>query len=37
MLGLLVLAIASANWPHFFERQFMTAIVESERLLHLAR
>jgi flagellar biosynthetic protein FliR len=37
MLGLLVLAIASASWPHFFERQFMTAIVESERLLHLAR
>jgi len=37
MLGLLVIALASAGWPHFFERQFMEAIAHSERLLHLAR
>jgi flagellar biosynthesis protein FliR len=36
-LGLLALATAAAGWPRFFERQFMTAIGEGERLLHLAR
>lgn len=37
LLGLVVLAIAAAGWPRFFERQFVTAIAEGERLLHLAR
>jgi flagellar biosynthesis protein FliR len=37
LLGLTVLGIAAGGWPHFFERQFMTAIASGERLLHLAR
>ena len=37
MLGLMVIAIAAAGWPRFFEHQFTTAISGSERLLHLAR
>ena len=37
VLGLLVIAIAAGAWPHFFERQFMTGLGGTERLLHLAR
>ncbi len=37
MLGLVVIALASAGWPRFFEHQFTAAISGGERLLHLAR
>lgn len=37
VLGLLVLAVASASWPRFFEGQFVNAIGSAERLLGLAR
>ena len=36
-LGLLVMAVAAGAWPHFFERQFMTGLGGTEKLLHLAR
>jgi flagellar biosynthetic protein FliR len=36
-LGLVVLALTSATWPRFFERQFMAAIGGAEQLLHLAK
>jgi flagellar biosynthetic protein FliR len=37
MLGMVVLAVAVAGWPRFFERHFTDAIVLGERLLHLAK
>ena len=36
LLGLAVLALTARAWPHFFEHEFMLAITQAERLLHLA-
>ena len=35
--GYLVLGIAAAAWPGLFERQFLSALGWSERILHLAK
>jgi len=37
LLGLVVLAGSMTFWPRLFERHFMSALMLSERLLHLAR
>jgi flagellar biosynthetic protein FliR len=36
VLGLGVLAIAARTWPRFFEHEFMLAITQAEKLLHVA-
>jgi flagellar biosynthetic protein FliR len=37
VLGLSVMGIGARAWPRFFEREFVSAIAQAEKVLHLAR
>lgn len=37
VLGLSVMGIGARAWPRFFEREFISAIAQAEKVLHLAR